>query len=234
MPVGVISQWFIFLLVYHCCGTMRFNALIWAYLVLQLVSAVYAAPRFDPRAPGEEASSGKRKGPEDDGSSPAKRIKIENPSVKEESPVHVKQESPSPDIVENRPRVVVSYITKGPLRVGPQVPSWILGNQHDRAQGLIEKLVKNTAREKWGWSEVQVESLQFDYPQEGPQSWGAMVKRFFFKGPFQDCGAKEEIGCLGEIYGLDASIGYVYKRSTGRNGDQRGDLLHSLTTLNRR
>ncbi|KAJ3982299.1 hypothetical protein F5890DRAFT_382044 [Lentinula detonsa] len=208
---------------------MRFNALIWAYLVLQLVSAVYAAPRFDPRAPGDEASSSKRKGPEDDGSSPAKRIKFENPSVKEESPVRVKQESPSPDIVENRPRVVVSYITTGRLR-GPQRLRVALG-QDDR--GLIEKLVQKTAREKWGWSEVQVESLQFDYPQEGPQFWGTMVNRFFFKGPFQDCGANEEIGCLGEIYGFGASIGYVYKR-TGRNGDQRGDLLHTLTTLNRR
>ncbi|KAJ3736073.1 hypothetical protein DFJ43DRAFT_1221266 [Lentinula guzmanii] len=202
---------------------MRFNALIWAYLVLQLVSAVYAAPRFDPRAPaGEEASSSKRKGSEDDGS--AKRIKIENPSVKEESPgVRVKKESHSPDIGEDRSRVEFSYVEEGKFK--GRVHKVSLG---EYSKHWMETLVKQTAREKWGWTEGRVESLLFDYPESNPEHWGATIKWFFFKGPFQDCGLKEN-GCLGEVNVITHS-GSVYKRG-GRNGNGKGDLVHYVDKL---
>ncbi|KAJ3993874.1 hypothetical protein F5050DRAFT_1842440 [Lentinula boryana] len=198
--------------------TMRFNAVIWAYLVLQLVSAVYAAPRFDSRAPGEVESSSKRKGSEDDGSSPAKRIKTEEPRVMEEASVRVKQESHSPGIVENRPKVEISYIDKGRL---DQLNLGVPLGEYDR--GLIEKLVKKTVREKWRWSEEQVQSLLFDYPERPPRYWGSLVKRFFFKGPFQDCGANEEIGCLAEVVPTMRS-GSVFKRSGNKKGDHVYDV----------
>ncbi|KAJ4466842.1 hypothetical protein C8J55DRAFT_234017 [Lentinula edodes] len=199
---------------------MRFA--VWAYVALFfLLSAVYAAPRFNARAGSDEGSPSEP---------PNKKIKLEPGTqavntVKAESPT-IKAESTSPAPM-NPPDVVhITFIDKGKLKGKYQVPF----GQRDK--DFLKALLRRVAREKWGWTEDRIQNLAFEYPDQ-THHYAGLWRRYYFKGPFAQCGEQDDEQCIVEVsdyYNAQdhpSGEGSIYLRKRGLRGfiDGKGDEI---------
>ncbi|KAH7878209.1 uncharacterized protein C8R40DRAFT_831646 [Lentinula edodes] len=234
---------------------------LWAYVAFfSLLSVVYAAPRFNARAGSDEGSPSeppnkkiklepgtqavKQESPAVKAESPAVKaespavkaespaVKAESPAVKAESPA-VKAESPavkaesfSPPPMNPREVVHISFIDKGKLKG----QHWFPFEQRDK--DLLEALIRRAARETWSWTEGRIQNMAFEYPDQTHHYTGIM-KRYFFKGPFKQCGERDDEECIAEIVDFydkqdpPRGEGSIYLRKRGVRGfiGDKGDKI---------
>ncbi|KAJ3905267.1 hypothetical protein F5879DRAFT_755688 [Lentinula edodes] len=163
---------------------------LWAYVAFfSLLSAVYAAPRFNARAGSDEGSPSEppnKKIKLEPGTQAVKQespsVKAESPSVKAESPT-IKAESSSPPPMNPREVVHISFINKGKLKGKYQVPF----GQRDK--DFLKALLRRVAREKWGWTEDRIQNLAFEYPDQ-THHYAGLWRRYYFKGPLPSAANK--------------------------------------------
>ncbi|GAW04016.1 hypothetical protein LENED_005779 [Lentinula edodes] len=157
---------------------------LWAYVAFfSLLSAVYAAPRFNARAGSDEGSPSEP---------PNKKIKLEpgTQAVKQESP-SVKPESPS--VKPESPTIKAESSSPPPMN-----PREVPFGQRDK--DFLKALLRRVAREKWGWTEDRIQNLAFEYPDQ-THHYAGLWRRYYFKVEVSDYyNAQDHPSGEGSIY----------------------------------